>query len=109
VPGGVVGTAYSQTFTASGGLAPYTFNVVSGALPAGLTLTPGGVLAGTPTTAGTPAFTIRATDANGCFAQLAYTMSITTGVPTLPQAFLVLLALALTAVGYFRLRHTRIG
>ena len=108
-PGAVVGTAYSQTFTASGGTAPYTFNVVSGTLPAGLTLTAGGVLSGTPTTAGTAAFTIRATDANGCFAQLAYTMSITTGVPTLPQTFLVLLALGLAAVGYFRLRQAGVN
>jgi len=32
-------------------------------------------------------------------------MVIATGVPTLPQAFVLLLALGLMAVGYFRLRR----
>jgi hypothetical protein len=107
LPAGVVATAYSQQITASGGTAPYTFSVVSGAVPAGLTLTAAGLLSGTPTTPVTPTstFTVRATDASGCFAAISYTMSITTGVPTLPQAFVVLLALGLTGIGYFRLRR----
>jgi hypothetical protein len=102
VPNAVVGVAYSQTFTASGGTAPYTYNLVAGALPAGLSLT-NGVLSGTPSTAGPASFTIRVTDGNGCFAQIAYTMTVTTGVPMLPQAFVVLLALGLAGAGYFRL------
>ena len=104
--------AYSQQITASGGTAPYTFALVAGApsgvrypLPAGLTLTAGGLLSGTPTTAGSSALTIRATDANGCFAEITYTIVIITGVPTLPQGFVLFLALGLTAVGYFRLRR----
>jgi hypothetical protein len=107
LPGGVVATAYSQQITASGGTGPYTFTVVSGAVPAGLTLTPAGLLSGTPTTPVTPTstFTVRATDATGCFAVISYTMSIATGVPTLPEAFAVLLALGLTGIGYFRLRR----
>ena len=44
MPIGTVGVAYSQTLTASGGTAPYTFSVTAGTLPAGLTLTAGGVL-----------------------------------------------------------------
>lgn len=47
---GLVGTVYtSATFTATGGTAPYQFSVISGTLPAGLTLTSAGVLSGTPT------------------------------------------------------------
>jgi hypothetical protein len=46
--GGTVGTAYSQTLTASGGTAPYTWTIVSGTLPAGLTLSTRGVISGTP-------------------------------------------------------------
>lgn len=73
-PGGV---AYSQTLTASGGTAPYSFAVTAGALPGGLTLTTGGVLAGTPNVAGTFNFTVTATDANGCTGTRSYTVNIT--------------------------------
>jgi hypothetical protein len=105
LPGGTIGVPYAQTFTGTGGTAPYIFTVTSGALPAGLTLTPGGVLSGTPTTAGPTTFTIRATDANGCFVQRTYAVAIATAVPTLPQIFVLLLALGLGAAGYLRLRR----
>ena len=105
LPNGTVGVPFSQTLTGSGGTAPNSFGVTAGTLPAGLTLTPAGVLAGTPTTPGTSTFTIRGTDVNGFFAELTFTTSIVTGVPTLPQAFVLLLALGLTAVGYVRLRR----
>jgi hypothetical protein len=104
LPNGAVGTAYTQTMTASGGTAPFIFTS-TGVLPPGLTLSAGGVLAGTPTTAGTFNFTIRATDANGCFAELPYALVISTAVPTLPQMFVVLLALGLLAAGYLGLRR----
>jgi hypothetical protein len=105
VPAGTVGVAYSRTFTASGGTGPYSFTVTGGALPAGLTLTAAGLLSGTPTTAGSTAVTIRGTDANGCFAELAYTIAIATAVPTLPQAFVLLLVLGLIAAACVRLRQ----
>jgi hypothetical protein len=104
LPPGTVGVAYSQTITGSGGTAPYTFGVTSGTLPAGLTLTAAGVLAGTPTTAGSSTVTIRGTDANGCFGSVVYTIVIAPAVPTLPQIFVLILALGLVAVGYLRLR-----
>lgn len=105
LPNGTVGVPYSQTFTGSGGTAPYTFGVTAGALPAGLSLSATGVLSGTPTTAGTSNFTIRATDANGCFVERAYSMAIAAAVPTLPQLFVVLLAAGLAGAGYLRLRR----
>src|SRR5690606_5822117 len=40
LPDGTVAAAYSQTVSASGGAAPYTFTVTAGALPAGLSLSP---------------------------------------------------------------------
>lgn len=58
---GVVGTAYSHTFTATGSPAP-TFSVTAGTLPAGLSLAAGGLLNGTPTAAGTASFTVTATN-----------------------------------------------
>jgi hypothetical protein len=64
LPQGTQGTAYSQTLTASGGTAPYTFAITAGALPTGLTLNSAGVLSGTPMVNGTYTFTVTATDAS---------------------------------------------
>ena len=51
LPAGVVGTAYtSTTLTAAGGTPPYTWS--ASGLPAGLSLSSGGVLTGSPTTVG---------------------------------------------------------
>ncbi|WP_174990110.1 IPT/TIG domain-containing protein [Pandoraea aquatica] len=61
----VAGQAYSQTFTVSGGVAPYNYTITSGALPAGLTLNPtSGVLSGTPTSTGTSTFTVTVKDSS---------------------------------------------
>ena len=105
LPNGTVGVPYSQTITGSGGTAPYTFTLTGGALPAGLTLTPAGVVSGTPTANAISTFTIRGTDANGCFAELTYVVLVAVAVPTLPQVFLLMLALGLIAAGYLRLRQ----
>jgi hypothetical protein len=105
VPNGAVGGPYNQTFTASGGTGPFSFALSLGALPPGLTLTQAGVLSGTLTTPGTFSFSVRATDANGFNTDRAFTMSIATGVPTLPGMFVVVLALGLAGVGYVRLRR----
>jgi streptogramin lyase len=62
---GTVGTAYSQTFTASGGISPHTYamTITSGSLPSGLTFS-GGVLSGTPSASGSVSFTIIASDSS---------------------------------------------
>ncbi|MCL2659747.1 MAG: Ig-like domain repeat protein, partial [Acidobacteriaceae bacterium] len=60
---GVYGAAYSETVTASGGVTPpYGFAVTVGSSPPGLTLSPSGVLSGTPTAPGSYTFTVTATD-----------------------------------------------
>jgi hypothetical protein len=59
---GSVGTAYSQSLTATGGTTPYTWTVSVGTLPAGLNISAAGVISGTPTAAGTASFTVMATD-----------------------------------------------
>ncbi|HXI85500.1 MAG TPA: fibronectin type III domain-containing protein, partial [Verrucomicrobiae bacterium] len=61
LPSATVGTAYSGTFTATGGTTPYTWSISAGSLPAGLTLSSGGVLSGTPTAATTASFTVQCT------------------------------------------------
>ena len=61
-----VGTAYSATFSASGGRAPYVFDAGLGTLPAGLSISSAGVLAGVPTTVETRTdLQVRAVDADG--------------------------------------------
>lgn len=61
--GGNVQSAYSQTLTTSGGLAPDEWAVTSGELPSGLSLEQHtGEIVGTPTTTGTSTFTVTATD-----------------------------------------------
>lgn len=91
IPSATVATAYSQTLTASGGTAPYTLAVISGALPAGLTLSASGTLSGTPTASGSFSFTVAATDATAATGTRAYTLTVapptlTLAPPTVPAA-----------------------
>jgi hypothetical protein len=61
---GTVGTAYSQTLTATGST-PITWSIDTGALPGGLNLSTAGVISGMPTTANTFNFTVKAANATG--------------------------------------------
>lgn len=74
---------YSQTISATGGTPPYTFDVISGVLPPGLTLASNGVLSGTPTTSGTYNFFIRLTDGAGMTAQASYSVVVSGSGPRL--------------------------
>ena len=63
LPSSQLGVAYSQTLAATGGTTPFTWSIVSGTLPAGLTLNAStGVISGTPTTPQTANFTVKVTD-----------------------------------------------
>ncbi len=62
LPNGSNGVAYNQTIITSGGVAPITYSVGVGRLPAGLTLNSVGTIIGTPSSTGTSVFTINATD-----------------------------------------------
>ncbi len=66
LPPGIVGVAYSQALGAAGGQPPYSWQLAGGSagLPAGLSLNPGGVISGTPTTNGTFNFLVQAYDSN---------------------------------------------
>jgi sugar lactone lactonase YvrE len=58
-----IGVQYpTTTLSASGGTAPYTWSISAGALPAGLSLSTGGVITGTPASAQTSNFTVEASD-----------------------------------------------
>ncbi len=75
LPAGAAGQPYSFTFTATGGAAPYNFQVSKGA-PPGLKLSPDGTLAGVPTSAGKFKFTVTASDSNGCSGSNGYSLTI---------------------------------
>ena len=56
------GSSYSATLAAGGGTPGYTWSIASGNLPAGLSLSSGGVISGTPTANGTATFTVAEKD-----------------------------------------------
>jgi len=63
LPNAAYRTAYSQQVVATGGQPAYTFQLVSGALPAGLTMNSFGLITGSTTAnPGTYTFTVKATD-----------------------------------------------
>jgi len=81
IPPGTINTAYTPvTFTATGGVGPYTFTQ-TGTLPTGMSFV-GDTLSGTPTQAGGFPIQVTATDANGCGGGQAYSLVITN--PALP-------------------------
>ena len=77
LPALLVGGAFSQPISPVGGAGPWCWTIETGTLPPGITFDTGtGLLSGTPTTGGTYAFTISATDANGCEGSRAYTLQV---------------------------------
>ena len=91
LPAAVVGTAYTQKFTAAGGKTPYTFTL-TGALPAGFTFTAStATIAGTAAAAESGSFTLTATDASSRTVTLPLTLTaavapLTVAPTTLPTA-----------------------
>lgn len=80
LPGGQAGSAYSQTLAATGGSPPYTWSY-NGSLPPGITVTSGGVVSGTPTTAGNYSFTVLAVDTRSATATRALSVTIAAPAP----------------------------
>ncbi|MDH5640712.1 MAG: Ig domain-containing protein [Nitrospira sp.] len=80
LPDGQVGIAYNQDVVASGGVSPYTWAVISGSLPPGLSLagstTATASIVGTPTSVGTFNFTIEITDAGSGTDTQALTITV---------------------------------
>ena len=75
LPAGLTGAGYSATLVATGGTQPYSWSVISGALPVGVGLN-GTTLVGTPTTAGPSSFTLQVTDAKGVTATASYSLPV---------------------------------
>lgn len=88
-PAGTVGISYSTTLAATGGVTPYIWTMLSGSLPAGLSLGSAGVISGTPATHGTSIFTVQVADSETnqetAIAQLTLTVNtITITTQSLP-------------------------
>jgi len=79
---------YSQTLTAAGGEAPYSYGLVASALntttrlPVGLSLSPGGAIAGVPLETGSFSFTVLLTDSNGASFTRLYSLTVRGDVST---------------------------
>jgi hypothetical protein len=69
-------SAYSVGLSASGGTAPYTFALVSGSWPAGVSLSPSGTVSGTPSVVGRFVVTVGASDSLGDSGQHTYTLTV---------------------------------
>jgi hypothetical protein len=74
---GEVGVAYAPVaLSATGGVQPYTWSVVAGALPAGLSIGSDGTVSGSPTNAGNFSFTIQAADSGNSMATVTGSVGI---------------------------------
>jgi hypothetical protein len=76
LPRGRKGEAYNQQLLATNGRTPYTWAILSGSLPAGLSLNASGQILGTPTVFGNFPFSVRATDASNTPAVASFTLNI---------------------------------
>jgi hypothetical protein len=103
---GQIGQIFVSAMLASGGTPPYTYSIVSGSLPPGLTLSPStGAISGTPTTTGTFSYTSGVRDSAGTPASttsscgpIIVTNPPPPSVPGPPTLILVVVGLALTTI-----------
>lgn len=93
LPTALPGSAYSQTVKAVGGVGPYLYNVSSGSLPAGLSMSANGVISGVPTpstSTQTGSFVVTATDSTGSSTSATYSITVPgfgiAGTASLPAA-----------------------
>jgi hypothetical protein len=81
LPNGLVGNAYSQTLTATGGRPPYSWSITTAGAPSGISIDATGALTGLPGTAGTFSFTVQVTDQDNNVVRQGVTLVILAGDP----------------------------
>jgi Putative Ig domain. len=74
---------YSMQMGAANGRPPYTWSLLSGSLPAGLSMNVAGLISGTPTVFGVFPFVVRATDSIGAVAIASVTLTVLSDVEAL--------------------------
>jgi len=108
LPAATAGATYSQTLAAMSGVTPYSWSLVTGNLPAGLSFSGAGVLSGIPTTAATFNFRVRATGANSLSAEKDLSLTVQPPVigPALGGKRRTLGRFELTVTGLVGLRYS---
>ena len=82
-----VNSPFTANLKAIGGSAPYSWSILQGALPAGVSLDPvNGILAGNPLAAGHFELTLRVTDANGAIVDEPLSLDVVESIPEEPAA-----------------------
>jgi uncharacterized protein (TIGR03437 family) len=76
LPSGTVNVLYSQGLSATGGVPPYTWSVISATPPPGLSMSSSGIVSGTPGTAGSFSFGVQVKDTAGATATAAASLTI---------------------------------
>jgi hypothetical protein len=76
---GATTVSYTGSFSAEGGIAPYTWRLTAGELPSGLSLAASGAITGIPTTTGVFPFTVQVSDGESPpqIAAASFTIAIT--------------------------------
>ena len=88
LPSGLVGNYYSVSLTATGGVAPYSWRIISGAIPQGLSFNSNGTMQGVPSAIAALPLTIGVSDSDGGKATNTFNLVIgpaTPPVSTPPQ------------------------
>jgi hypothetical protein len=102
LPDGTVSVPYSASLIGVGGTAPYSWSLVSGTLPGGLSLnTNNGVISGSPTAAGTSTFVVQVRDSLSNTASRTLGITVSTGSSGACNSFAVPEALFLVSVDYY--------
>lgn len=76
LPPGEPGKPYTAQLLATGGTGAYTWSIIEGALPDGLTVSAAGTISGTPSALGSASFTVRVTDEASATHTRAFTVVI---------------------------------
>lgn len=92
LPNATSGSAYTDSLSATGGTAPYTWSLTTGSLPMGLSVQSSGSLAGTTSQAGAYTFTVNVSDSSSpkqtASEPLTLTVAVTSTGPPPPTTFM---------------------
>ncbi|MBF0543564.1 MAG: putative Ig domain-containing protein [Candidatus Riflebacteria bacterium] len=99
-------SSFSGLFGASGGVPPYSFLIISGNLPVGLSMESDGKISGTPTTAGTYAFSVRVTDSKGLTAEKSSSIQIVSPSVLAPIPTFTIVLSSVSSTAYTEATYT---